>query len=67
MNLNRPSGREEIEVSDKAKSELRRVAETGECDGRSARVLSRLGYITEAAKRPYKLTPAGRKALKDLS
>lgn len=48
------------------KEKLRQVAETGECDGRSARALFRLGLIEPAAKRPWKLTSKGRKALKDM-
>lgn len=61
-----------MNAAQKAKAEqiqmgqLRKVAETGECDGRSARALTRLGWIEERASGfGYKLTSKGRKALKD--
>lgn len=46
--------------------QLRRVRDEGTCDGRSARAFFRLGYIEPAARTDYKLTPAGRRALKEL-
>lgn len=51
-------------MNENQKAQLKRVDETGDCDGRAARALKRLGLIEEAAKKPWKLTSQGRKALK---
>lgn len=53
-------------MNEKQKYELGNVEALGECDGRTARALFRLGLIEPGAKRPWKLTSKGRKALKDM-
>lgn len=45
---------------------LRTVAEHNDCDGRSARALIERDLIRLGKNKPYVLTPAGRRKLKEI-